>query len=387
MFMIDKMVALAKKAYYRVPVSFRFVFWPARPVAWLMNAVWPEGWLLDGTEILSKEQLTILFAGMPENKNYIAELAFDGRPAERSLGRSWVWRLGAAHGRQVAGNLALIEAPAFVRGWFKNSESFYLPCWVNSTVDLSKGVSFLIDNDSARSDLRRVLNNKLDFEVSRNPDDLRLFYEEMFLPYITKAHGDSAFLIDYHSMRKQLKNWDLVLVKKNEQQIAGMVIRYERSGARLLSLGVRDASSEYVRQGAIAASYYFSFQYLYDKGYRTVNMGNTRPFLKDGVLQYKKKWHPTIHGPVRNGFMMRTIRYGAGVNGFLLNNPFLFVDGRGLSGAIFRQGQLNDENRGVEKLRINGMTRLTTFILSEDGHLDVSGNFAEGPADDSQHET
>jgi len=60
-------------------------------------------------------------------------------------------------------------------------------------------------------------------------------------------------------------------------------------------LGVKNAYEKYVKLGALRAAYWFSIEYLRDLGYKEVGFGVTRPFLRDGVLQYKKKYKPRLY--------------------------------------------------------------------------------------------
>ena len=126
-----------------------------------------------------------------------------------------------------------------------------------------------------------------------------------------------------------------LLIKKEKVYIAGILLVIRKNSARLWSLGIKDGSIDYIKDGAMGALFYFAVRYLQERGYERMNFGSSRAFLKDGVLKYKKKWNQKIIGTSRTGFLMKPISKTAGLEGFLLNNPFVFADKNGLSGAIF----------------------------------------------------
>ena len=93
----------------------------------------------------------------------------------------------------------------------------------------------------------------------------------------------------------------MILIKFKDQEIAGSLIAYKGHNARLWCFGIKDANPDYVKMGAFGALYYFSFQYLKNKGFKQVGVGGSRPFLNDGVLNYKKKWGLRITDLISQG--------------------------------------------------------------------------------------
>jgi hypothetical protein len=118
--------------------------------------------------------------------------------------------------------------------------------------------------------------------------------------------------------------------------IAGAEIAYDKYGPRLAYNGVLDGNMEYRRDGALAATYYFAFQYLEGKGYNSVNLGGSKPFIRDGVLKYKTKLSQRIIGTEPNdGFMLKAVSDTAATRSFFCSDPFIFESHGQLNGAIF----------------------------------------------------
>jgi hypothetical protein len=328
-----------------------------------------------GEEETSGRPLSILFAGDEENKNYLARLAYGGSCLEKHLGKTWLWSVSRKATRQgLVCTLAVTEIPWSLRRLYHKKGTFCVPSWIRGEVDVSAGVVSLIDNESLRSDLRKVHRNGLTFEVTNEMGCFQRFYHHMYLPYISKAHGNTAFISGYDDLARQFRHCDLLLVKKADEIIAGMMLLYERKGARLLCLGISGGDVRYVQEGAIAALYYYSISYLHDKGYAKVSLGSARAFLKDGVLHYKKKWHPTIGGPIANGLFVDPMFQSPGVKGFLVNNPFVFRDGEGFSGAVFVDAAMPIPEDGLrdicKKHGLAGMTNLFVYRYAGDDVLE-----------------
>jgi hypothetical protein len=159
----------------------------------------------------------------------------------------------------------------------------------------------------------------------------------MYLPTIGQRHEDRKILMPYKRMIDEISNHNatLLLVKKDEKSIAGMVILTQESIPVLWSSGILEGELQYRKMGASAATYLFSSQYLAKKEYKNMNMGLTRSFLSDGVLQYKKKWNVQFSSIGIRGFIFKANNYTDCVKGFLTANPFAYVDNKKLNGAIF----------------------------------------------------
>jgi hypothetical protein len=80
---------------------------------------------------------------------------------------------------------------------------------------------------------------------------------------------------------------------------------------------------------------HFMFQYLAENGYTAVHMGASRPFLRDGSLNYKKRLGMCLTDYGDRGFALRYRAESQGARAFLASNPFIHADGQSLKGAVF----------------------------------------------------
>ena len=364
---IKKTFVYAKTIYRTLPLFVRLVFWPIEKINWLLSVLRLDLWILQGNEIVSKQKLDILYAGSEENRNFLIKSAFDNSYRENYIGKTWLWKItNAVKERGHHCTLMIIEVPRSFRIFFKNQKCFYAPCWVEGEVDISDENFALINkNISLKSDIRRVRKNKLNFEITNELKQFHNFYYHMYIPHITKTHGDTAFIMDYDFLKNKFKNGDLLLIKKEKEYIAGMMLIYPRNKARLLYLGIKDGNLDYVMEGAIGAMFYFSVQYLKEKGYKEVSFGLSRAFLKDGVLQYKKKWGLQIVETSKMGLIIKPLLETVGLRGFFLNNPLIYLDRMKLNGAIFVEPDQSFSEEYFEKIfkdfYLKGMSNLFIF--------------------------
>jgi hypothetical protein len=188
----------------------------------------------------------------------------------------------------------------------------------------------------------------------------------MYIPYITKVFGKKSEIESYAFMKREFrKGGNLLLVKKEKEYIAGILHRYKKNRTKLLILGIKDGDSNYIKDGAIGALYYFSFCYSVEKGYTKIHFGGSRPFLKDGVLRYKKKWNQKIFDEGRMGFLIKPLSITEGLKGFFLNNPLIYEDKTDLNGAIFVAGDQSFSKEDFENIYkdyyVRGLTKLVIY--------------------------
>jgi len=111
--------------------------------------------------------------------------------------------------------------------------------------------------------------------------------------------------------------------------------------------------------------------HLGEKGFEQYDAGLTRPFIKDGVMQYKKKWGFTATKAQPGGFWMRLRVPSPGVISFLQSNPFIFVKKGKLNSAVFlREIKGFDKDqlaRTNHEYRIPGTSDFYLFLFDYNG--------------------
>ena len=313
-----------------------------------------------------KGPLSMLYIGHEINKNYLARLAFDGSYRETYIGRMWLWTLVRIIKKESQGcSLMVLEVNKALYRLFLSKKSCFIPLWLYGEVDISSSIK----SDSLKSDIRRIRKHNLEFELTKEQHEFDNFYNNLYLPYISSAHENRAFIFTYNEMKKDFGKCDLLLIKKENEKIGGILINYENSIPRLWSIGVKDGSADLLKTGVIGALYYFAVEYLKQKGYKKVHFGSSRAFLKDGVLQYKRKWEVKITGSTDRGFMIKPLSSALSIKKFFINNPFIYLDQNRYIGAIFMESdQLSSKNsfeRYYKDYSLRGLSKLDIYLFGE----------------------
>ena len=364
-----------KKIHHIIPAGFRRILSRVK----LIRRIWRtinifllNVWVITGEEILSKQKLSIIYIGSEIHKSFLAKLAFGGSCKEDYVGKTWLWKiLKVVKAKRHVCSLMVAEVPKSSLVLFGKKKCFYVPFWVQGEVDISVDISSLIKNESLKSDLRRIRRNKLHFELTNDLSQFHNFYYNMYLPYLTKAHGNRAIIMKYYFVKRQFRKCDLLLIKKEKEYIAGVLLAYSKNGARLWSLGVKDSNPDYIKDGAIGALLYFSVLHLKEKSYKRMHLGGSRAFLKDGVLRYKKKWDQKIVSTSKMGFLIKPLSKTAGIKGFFLNNPFIYVHKDRCNSAIFAEAGQSFSKEDFQKFckdyYLTGISKLFIYRF-EQGH-------------------
>ena len=369
---IGQLRVLARKFYAKVPLRFRWIASPLNYCDRLFLDLRLKIWLVKGNELTSRMPLSVLCAGNDDlNMKYILELIFGPSFQKQYLGSAWLWKFPKVFTKIVLDySLILINMRKSCKKLLRHRNWFYIPNWVIGEVDIPA----VPNSRNLRRDLRKISKHSFRFVATCEPQEFDDFYHNMHVPYINKVYGSTANIVPYKEKIKIFKNCDLLLVKKQEESIAGILIAYENGGSRLWTLGIRNGNLEYVKEGALTALYHFSFLYLKDKGFTKVNFGLSRAFLGDGVFQYKKKWSQRIVGTSTYWYALKVNNPTVETKSFLKRNQFIFEKTGLLCGVIFGDIQKPLSIKQIRKLVRNnfiaGLSRLFICNLNDDYAFD-----------------
>ena len=308
--------------------------------------------------------LRVLVAGGDRQKDYIARMAFSSQCRETCLGKVYIWQLWKLLRRNsLQCDLAFIEGRGVHQTLFQSNDDYYLPLWIEGEVDLPLEAT----NKSAKEDLRRMRKHHLDYELCNDIHAIEDFYHNIYLPTVVDRHGPDTHITDLAELTRTIADRDnqLLLAKQNGVAIAGVVVLMG-SCPRLWLGGVRDSDIRYRQMAAVGATYVFPARYLENKGYQRMNVGRSRSFLNDGVLQYKNKWNQRICSHDPDGIVLKPLSMSRSLRSFLACNPFVSLEDDKLFANVF---EYSGEDRPLIIPR--GLHGTRWYGLSEDGKLAV----------------
>jgi hypothetical protein len=180
----------------------------------------------------------------------------------------------------------------------------------------------------AKSDVKRIKKYDFTYEVSNDPKKLHFFYNNMFLPYISKRHENEIEPFYFSYIKNLLIRTSVLLIKDKDKYIAGGLIDSKKNFATLPSMGILNGNIGYVVQGAAIALYYYHIISAKEMGLDLLDFGDSRGFVNDGGFQYKKKWGMKANlSKYHFGiFGLKIQNLSKGTLSLIEHNPFFIID-------------------------------------------------------------
>jgi hypothetical protein len=364
---LRRVLVTCKMIYRRTPPYLRFIFWPVKKINLYASYLRLNIWIITGEEITSKQKLTILYAGGHNDyeRNFFARLTFNGSYTEDYIRKSWFWKARTIVKKCKSNcSLVIIESPYFFRGLLKKGTGFFVPGWIHGEVSNSLPLK-----DSVKTDIRRIKKYNLHFELTNDESQFRNFYYNMHLPYISMTFGNEAVIADYDYMKMHFRKGgmydDLLLIRNDKEYIAGGLLSYKKNVLHLNQIGIKDGNYDYVRNGAIGALFYFPRVLSKERGFQSVSFGGSRAFFKGGVLQFKKKRGMQLTSASDIGFFIMPLDNSVGIKGFLMNNPFIYMDKGKFNGAVFVEKDQLMTREDIEQIHkdyyMGGISRVSIY--------------------------
>jgi len=317
--------------------------------------------LLQGKEKCGGSSLTTLFVGMEWMVPYLSDLLYSKQPNEKRLGKIFIWETKSKLDSRVPeADLVFLGVDRFFLKFLSNRGFFTLPEWVFFTRSTKKPIPKISRSSKNRrlvGDLRKIRKYNYSYEITHDPEKFSYFYHHMYLPYVRKRFEDLTLHTSFEKMKKTFENGHLLLVKRENEYLAASLNAVGAESVFPHYVGVKDGKTDYVKHGALGATYYFTILWAQEKGFKRVDFGHCRPFLNDGVFRYKKKWGMEIEGErsrcVKNIFGLKVCNVSQGVLDFLVNNPFIFIDQGKLKSLILTRQENPLSLEEVESLEKN----------------------------------
>ena len=322
---------------------------------------------LSGIEKTSGEPLNILYAGPDSQKAFIKSVYFSERVSDFDVGEHFsgaVNRVARRYGCQLVTAVQSVTARNFLP-----SSGYTLPLWITTVADSFESIHET-NNRSLTRDLKLIRKKGLSCVESVSPDDLWYFWERMYVPYAENRYAEQALLETKEEFAEQVADGCLKLffVVHEGRRVAGGTLSTRREIPRFRYLGILDADPEVRKLGALSAVYVYILDWALRNGHKEVNLGGVRPFLKDGVLQFKKKFNMKLQeGGYKRILYINPVSTGKAVTAGLISNPFVCVDGGVFVATLFEvadhESAASDTLWKVSGEMLSGLDRVERVIL------------------------
>lgn len=323
-----------RRAHRKLPPRLQALLRPALFVLGSLRR--HELTVLEGAERSGGKPLTIAYAGTPDLKDALVKRAFAPGATQRSRGTIPVWLSSRAIG-QLAPRADLVarRVPAHYECLPRAGAFARLPAWVGMKIDLRDPACAA----KGRQKLARMRGKSskagFTFAIASGEAAFAEFFDRLHAPYVRLRHGESAALEGREETLAGLRRGALRLltVRRGDEAVAAGTVEFDGPTARFRQLGVRDGDPALLESGAADAVYAFVMDEAARRGCATLHLGSSRPFARDGVLEYKRMLGAFLfkdENASRGSLELAALRWSGGLRDFLGENPLIAeeTDGR-----------------------------------------------------------
>ncbi len=249
-------------------------------------------------------------------------------------------------------DLVMIETNRLYSENYRQAGYFTIPQWIEFGREVVKDpeMRYAGAQKSLKSDLNRICNSNLKVVVTRDHKDLDMFYEKMYLPYLSKRFGEAMIVKSRKSLKKDFLKGFLMIVVSDEKPITGAVVRIDDDTLTETTLAVMDGTDAFLKTGVSGVIDYHLHEWAASNNKCFFNVGHTRPFPLDGVFFNKRKWLMSVI-PDQDGVMdmaVKICRDDDDIAMALSSYPFAFYNKSGLGVFCVCAGI---EKAGINKIR------------------------------------
>jgi hypothetical protein len=160
------------------------------------------------------------------------------------------------------------------------------------------------------------------------------------------------------------RNGGVLWITQDGCRVAGCAFEIYRGVFDFVANGTVDGRIDILRQGALAATYYYGLYYAMQQGCTHAEFGGTAPFLIDGLFKYKRKWEPKIANGDSGAYstLIHWPRLNEAVVKFLADTSLIFCDGGRLSAITVLNGpEPSTAEQAVKLFSLQGVAGLHRF--------------------------
>ena len=313
----------------------------AKKLAWqatntkLLNPVRPKifhsnAYYLEGVTKRSECALSAIVFGEIEFAYYFSKLAYKEEPKMKYEGKKALADIPKVIS-SLKPDLCFINIPSAFSKFLTSNEFFAMP-YVEFALDISESLEAIYAKmgHKTRQKIQKIEKAKPIYEVSNDPNQLKFFYDELYVPFILKRHGKASRLISFEECSRIFKKGGLMLTHLDGLIASGLLFEKDNDE---LSIAIRGESKEFWSKNLGYHSYYSILQWAKQLKFSTINFGSCPPFPKDGLFEFKREWGAAIKPPRERDERMFGLRFcnlKGGAQDFLFDNPIIFARERKL---------------------------------------------------------
>jgi hypothetical protein len=208
-----------------------------------------------------------------------------------------------------------------------------LPVWATMRINIDRPTHEIFNKNrnvtNFKDVIRRIRKHNLTYEILSDQASFDFFKERFYMPFMTKRHGDEAFIEDLDEMQNTFKNTSMMAIREDGEIVGMSFIRISNDILYLMRVGLIDGNQEYASHGVIGATYYFGILEGQRTGCKYLDLGGGRPFLTDRLTKYKAGLGAEFVmklDPSKEYLWFGVNEKSIAAREFLQNNPFMHLN-------------------------------------------------------------
>lgn len=264
--------------------------------------------------------------------------------------------------------------------------AFIIPKWIDQINPNFEGFSEFTrqKNRNVYNDIQSVKKHNYTYEFSRDEVLLKFFYEKMYCPYMHNRYPEEKIITPFASVQRDFQRGGLLLLKEKDTRkyLAASIVYIRKGVLHVVKLGLLNGDAGLLKKRVLAALYLSYFEFMVERGLRSVHFGASRAFLNDGVLKYKSKWNTQLEFKETrsNIFIFKIHRPSERMNTFLIENPFISLEGRELTGNIFiADHDTSPEEELIKDYKFKGLSKFRVSRITTTAPVHAGGVQGQTP--------
>ncbi|MFO8077843.1 MAG: hypothetical protein R6U21_04300 [Thermoplasmatota archaeon] len=307
--------------------------------------------LIQGREKKSGKKISIRFRGDIDSIQFLLDFLNIEKNSTRIIENKTKKRDLNSAQLMNEHDLELHQSDSFFRKYFQQKGFLVFPEHISMILDVSKPVDRIIQqvSSSITEDLKKAEKKDYKVEVTDDYQKFVLFYERMYVPYVSWKHGSKKRIATFASIKHLwLQGAKIVLIKEKKEYIFGGIFLKENEKIVTHYAGLAKGKFYHLQHGIMAWSYYHLIVIAKKMNCSFIDFGTAHPFLSDGLLRYKAKWRMSIQKTspfVSDIFSLKIHKKSEPLMSVFLNNPFLFFDKNKISAVFITTYKKNNEEK------------------------------------------
>lgn len=286
-----------------------------------------------------QEKLTIYHISRKKIPEYFLAKFYIEPPSVKIESRIYMWQIPKqAKLIEKTAGLLFVRTHAFLK-YILRDGFIAIPEYIKQILDVKKDEKEIrqdFHKGLKKTELRRIRKYGYSYEISTDPEKIKFFYQNMYLPFISKRHKEYAHLDSLEITQKETTA-GIMFAKKDNQCVGGASMQKKADTLIIKKFGILDADDSVYKHSILGALYYFLITFAKENGYKKVDFGFTPPILSDGILIYKNKWGSKIKHVWGDSsiFLLKICQPNDSLKKILADSPLITIRGSKLIGCSF----------------------------------------------------